>query len=87
MSFRHIYSVPFKMLTNLVKERGEDRLRLMPPYREHLSQSFGRFFMRVGLPEDIPKDDSLYIKRECVECGETVSKNANYCENCGKAQN
>jgi hypothetical protein len=30
------------------------RLRLLPPYREHLSQSFARFFMRVGLPVDIP---------------------------------
>jgi hypothetical protein len=30
------------------------RLRLLPPYREHLSQAFARFFMRVGLPVDIP---------------------------------
>ena len=29
-------------------------LRLLPPYREHLSQAFARFFMRVGLPMDIP---------------------------------
>jgi hypothetical protein len=27
---------------------------LLPPYREHLSQAFARFFMRVGLPVDIP---------------------------------
>lgn len=26
------------------------RLRLLPPYREHLSQMFARFYMRVGLP-------------------------------------
>jgi hypothetical protein len=26
----------------------------MPPYREHLSQAFARYFMRVGLPSDIP---------------------------------
>ena len=32
------------------------RLRLKPPYREHLSQAFARFFMRVGLPVDIPKE-------------------------------
>jgi hypothetical protein len=31
------------------------RPRLNPPYREHLSQAFARFFMRVGLPVDIPK--------------------------------
>lgn len=30
------------------------RPRLNPPYREHLSQSFARYFMRVGLPTDIP---------------------------------
>jgi hypothetical protein len=30
------------------------RLRLLPPYREHLSQAFARLFMRVGLPADIP---------------------------------
>ena len=29
------------------------RLRLLPPYREHLSQAFARFFMRVGLPVPI----------------------------------
>ncbi len=30
------------------------RLRLLPPYRESLSQAFARFFMRVGLP--VPVD-------------------------------
>lgn len=28
------------------------RLRLISPYREHLSQAFARYFMRVGLPLD-----------------------------------
>jgi len=32
------------------------RLRLLPPYRESLSQAFARFFMRVGLP--VPVDTS-----------------------------
>ncbi len=32
------------------------RLRLLPPYREHLSQSFARQFMRVGLPIDLPRE-------------------------------
>jgi len=36
-------------------QRGEPRLRLRPPYREHLSQAFARFFMRVGLPTDIKR--------------------------------
>ncbi len=34
-------------------DRLEDRLRLLPPYREHLSQAFARLFMRVGLPTDL----------------------------------
>ena len=30
------------------------RVRLLPPYREDLAQAFARFFMRVGLPVDVP---------------------------------
>ncbi len=30
------------------------RVRLLPPYREHVAQAFARFFMRVGLPVDVP---------------------------------
>jgi hypothetical protein len=29
------------------------RLRLLPPYREYLSQAFARFYMRIGLPVDV----------------------------------
>ncbi len=36
-------------------EKHDPRVRLNPPYREHLSQAFARLFMRVGLPVDIPK--------------------------------
>lgn len=54
VDFRNVYGVPFDLLTDLAKKRGK-RLRLLPPYREHLSQSFARFFMRVGLPVDIPE--------------------------------
>jgi len=54
LDFRSVYSVPFDFLMDLAKSRG-DRLRLLPPYREHLSQAFARFFMRVGLPVDIPE--------------------------------
>ncbi len=32
----------------------ENRPRLKSPYKEHLSQAFARYFMRVGLPSDIP---------------------------------
>lgn len=53
VDFRSVYSVPFNLLTSLATSRRE-RLRLLPPYREHLSQAFARFFMRVGLPVNIP---------------------------------
>ena len=50
IDFRNVYGVPFDTLDRM---KGE-RLRLLPPYREHLSQAFARFFMRVGLPVDVP---------------------------------
>lgn len=53
VDFRSVYSVPFDFLVKLAQKTSK-RLRLLPPYREHLSQSFARFFMRVGLPIDIP---------------------------------
>lgn len=48
VDFRNVYAVHFDVLTELA--RNESRIRLLPPYREHLSQAFARFFMRVGLP-------------------------------------
>jgi hypothetical protein len=53
VDFRTVVGVPFEFLTELARRRGP-RLRLLSPYREHLSQAFARFFMRVGLPADIP---------------------------------
>lgn len=53
VDFRNVYGVPLDFIIDLAKDRGK-RLRLLPPYREHLSQAFARFFMRVGLPVDIP---------------------------------
>jgi hypothetical protein len=53
VSFRQIYSLPLFYVKDLAESHG-NRLRLLPPYREHLSQAFARFFMRVGLPSDIP---------------------------------
>ena len=53
VDFRTVFGVPFDTIIGLAKARNV-RLRLLPPYREHLSQAFARFFMRVGLPADIP---------------------------------
>lgn len=49
VDFKDVSTVPLDFLEARVKGRA-DRLMLCPPYREHLSQSFARFFMRVGLP-------------------------------------
>ena len=54
VEFKRIYTTPKSTLVEFVKNAG-DRVRILPPYREHLSQAFARYFMRVGLPEDIPK--------------------------------
>ena len=55
VDFHRIYSVPKKFIEAMIKDKSHKRL--LPPYREHLSQSFARYFMRVGLPVDIPKDE------------------------------
>ncbi|MCG2767230.1 MAG: hypothetical protein L6435_02455 [Anaerolineae bacterium] len=52
VEFRNVYGVPYAGLVRLCRNRCT-RIRLLPPYREHLSQSFARFFMRVGLPVEI----------------------------------
>lgn len=52
VDFRSLYSLPIAYVRP--KLGTVPRLRLLPPYREHLSQAFARYFMRVGLPVDIP---------------------------------
>jgi hypothetical protein len=51
--FHRVYSLPLAFLRSFAQAEGK-RLRLLPPYREHLGQAFARYFMRVGLPVDIP---------------------------------
>jgi hypothetical protein len=53
VDFRRVYSLPLPFMRKRATV-SRPRLRLLPPYREHLSQAFARFFMRVGLPVDIP---------------------------------
>jgi hypothetical protein len=55
VDFHMIYTVPRDFLESLLQHRGRPRLRLVPPYREHVSQAFARFFMRVGLPVALAK--------------------------------
>jgi hypothetical protein len=52
VDFRNVYGIHVNTLKEICKVI-EERARLLPPYREHLSQAFARYFMRVGLPQDI----------------------------------
>lgn len=62
VDFKNIYGVPLAFLEETIKSK-KNRLRLLPPYREHLSQAFARMFMRVGLPLNI---DSKELKTKNV---------------------
>lgn len=53
VDFRQIFSLPVDYLETHSRSLGS-RWRLASPYLEHFSQSFARFFMRVGLPTSIP---------------------------------
>lgn len=55
VDFHEVFTVPRSFLESLLEQRARLRLRLLPPYREHLSQAFARFFMRVGLPVPVEK--------------------------------
>ena len=55
VELRRVFALPIDFVRDYATNAGQ-RLRLMPPYREQLSQSFARFFMRVGLPVDIDRD-------------------------------
>lgn len=52
VDFKNVYGVEINNLKDIA-EKQDLRIRLNPPYREHLSQAFARNFMRVGLPQDI----------------------------------
>ena len=53
VSFRQVFGLPLDYIQDITSNQNT-RLRLLPPYREHLAQAFARFIMRVGLPVDIP---------------------------------
>lgn len=54
VDYRSIFGIDIEQI-KMISKTKKTRLRLLPPYREHLSQAFARFFMRVGLPVDIPE--------------------------------
>ncbi|WML24110.1 hypothetical protein [Neobacillus sp. OS1-33] len=53
LDLREVYSLPFKYVKEFANQ-GERRRRMLSPYKEHLGQAYARFFMRIGLPGDIP---------------------------------
>jgi len=54
VDFGQIFSLPPAYLEKKAEAAGT-RLRLDSPYLEHFSQAFARYFMRVGLPSQIPQ--------------------------------
>lgn len=53
VDFHEVFSIPLVFLEMLIPKQNESRFRLLSPYREHLSQSFARSYMRVGLPTPV----------------------------------
>lgn len=52
LDFRTVFSLPKEFLNSLANARAS-RVRLLPPYREHMAQAFAKYFMRVGLPRNL----------------------------------
>ncbi|MFE0467751.1 hypothetical protein ACFWW3_11510 [Bacillus subtilis] len=47
-------------LEDVVKSSGSPILRLLPPYREHLSHNFSFNFSRIGLPIDVRFEEDAF---------------------------
>lgn len=47
------YQLPMDSVASIMKEKSINRLRLLPPYREHLAQAYANVYSRIGLPTDI----------------------------------
>lgn len=53
VDFSVVFTVPIQIVKTTIDLSNSKRLRLKSPYIEHLSQSFARYYMRVGLPTQI----------------------------------
>ncbi|WP_342570331.1 hypothetical protein MKY85_17435 [Paenibacillus sp. FSL R5-0749] len=58
---RETFYIPVQVASTLEKKKKEERLRLLPPYREHLAQAYARNFNRIGLPIDVLIDEKEII--------------------------
>lgn len=52
VDLRQVFNIPYLVVKDVIKQQ-KSRIRLLPPYREQLSQAFARQFMRVALPIDL----------------------------------
>lgn len=52
VDFHQLFTLPKDYVERFADSCGP-RLRLVPPYREHLAQAFARYMMRVGLPSGL----------------------------------
>ncbi|MCY9112099.1 hypothetical protein MOE45_13565 [Bacillus atrophaeus] len=50
---RDSFRIPLESLERIVQSKKDSILRLLPPYREHLSHNFSFNFSRIGLPIDV----------------------------------
>lgn len=66
VSFRESVSLPITFLRSFAEQAGSRR-RLLSPYREHLAQAFARYYMRVGLPADIPAFGTPDDERRAIQ--------------------
>ena len=56
VDLQRVFTSPLRVVQKHIRNLGL-RVRLLPPYREHLGEAFARQFMRVGLPIDLPRDN------------------------------
>ena len=63
VDFGSIYTIPINYLS-LVRKSIGDSIALKSPYREFVSQRFGSFFARIGLPDRISDEElDSYIEK------------------------
>lgn len=58
INFHYLFLVDVDACTRQAERLG-NRLRLVPPYKEHLAQSFGRYMMRIALPQTLHEFENV----------------------------
>jgi len=66
VDLKNAYGINYDLLERL-KDSQLKRIRLLPPYREHLSQAFARVYMRIGLPVDISENELIDLAKNIGE--------------------